>query len=601
MNPRAVALASVLLAGVGRAQVTQRVNLGPNGEQGDALSFTTLAVTPDGRFVAFFSDASNLVVGDTNATRDVFLRDRRRGTTERVSVDSNGMQGNSWSNDSWCSADGRTMSFRSNASNLVPGDTNGVIDCFVHDRVLGTTERVSVASDGTQGNGISYWSPITPNGRYVVFQSAATNLVPGDTNAREDVFLHDRRTGFTERVSVGVNGVQGNQDSSFPFVSDDGRFVSFRSKASNLVAGDTNFAWDAFVHDRLTGVTERVNLHSSGWQSNPTNDDWGLYCMISGEGRYALFASGASNLVPGDSNGRFDLFVHDRTSGATQRVSVDSNGVQGNDDSNGASISADGRYVAFHSNATNLVPGGAIFGQCYLRDRIAGTTELVSVDSRGVPADGFCLDEQASISSDGRFVIFDSWATNLVPGDTTFESDVFIHDRFGGPDFTSLCDPGAGGVTGCPCANPPSGPGRGCDNSSATGGAVLTASGGTFLSSDSLVFETSGEKPNALSIVMQGNGVISGGVIHGQGVHCLGGTILRRLFTKAASGGSITAPDFGAGDPSLSARSRELGDVISPGESRWYLVYYRDPIVLGGCGANSTFNSTQTGRVAWLP
>jgi hypothetical protein len=144
----------------------------------------------------------------------------------------------------------------------------------------------------------------------------------------------------------------------------------------------------------------------------------------------------------------------------------------------------------------------------------------------------------------------------------------------------------------------PSGLGRGCDNSAATGGAILSASGGTYLSSDSLVFTTSGERPTALSIVLQGTTSPAAGIVYGQGVRCVGGT-LKRLYTKNAVGGSITAPDFGAGEATVALRSATLGDSILAGQSRWYLVFYRDPTVLGGCPASSTFNATQTGRVDW--
>ena len=167
-----------------------------------------------------------------------------------------------------------------------------------------------------------------------------------------------------------------------------------------------------------------------------------------------------------------------------------------------------------------------------------------------------------------------------------------------GASFTSLCDPGVGGVIACPCSNAPAGPGRGCNNSAGTGGASLFAEGLADLSEDSLVFTTSGQRPSALSIVTQWNGSNATGAVFGMGVRCTSGTF-KRLYNKSASGGSITAPNFGAGDPTVSARAAALGDTILPGESRWYFVYYRDPIVLGGCPAANTFNATQTGRVDW--
>jgi hypothetical protein len=204
-----------------------------------------------------------------------------------------------------------------------------------------------------------------------------------------------------------------------------------------------------------------------------------------------------------------------------------------------------------------------------------------------------------AISADGRYVVFRSAATNLVPGDTNGYTDVFLHDRFA-TGFTSTCDPGTNNVIACPCGNPPSGPGRGCDNSASAGGAWLSASGIAYLSIDSLVFTTLDEKPAAMSILLQGNTSIPTGLVFGQGVRCAGGT-LKRLYIKPALGGSITAPDFNAGDPTVSARSAFLGDPIQPGEPRTYLVYYRDPIILGGCPATSTFNATQTGQISWWP
>lgn len=163
-----------------------------------------------------------------------------------------------------------------------------------------------------------------------------------------------------------------------------------------------------------------------------------------------------------------------------------------------------------------------------------------------------------------------------------------------------LCDPGAAGVIGCPCGNPQSGLNRGCNNSSATTGSALTAVGTASLAADTLVFTTAGERATAFSILLQGPVFISAGVIYGQGVRCVGGA-LKRLFNKSAVGGSIVVPNFGLGDPTISARSAAKGDTILPGQSRWYLVYSRDPNVLGGCPAASTFNTTQTGAVSWAP
>jgi Tol biopolymer transport system component len=592
------ACASACLSMCAVAQVTQRASVDSAGTQGDADSGTFgVAISADGRFVAFASAASNLVPGDTNGVSDVFVRDRITGTTERVSVSSTGVQGNGLSDNPAVSSDGRFIAFTSLATNLVPGDTNGYPDIFVRDRLNGTTERVNVDSAGAQAIFGSDFPAISSDGRYVAFWSYARNLVPSDTNGFGDVFVHDRLSGATERVSVDSSGAQGNGDSGFNglSISGDGRYVAFTSDATNLVAGDTNGCSDVFVHDRQTAATVRVSVDSGGLQANAAS----YSACISADGSTVAFSSYATNLVAGDTNAQFDVFVHERLSGVTERASVDSNGAQANGGSDAPSISSDGRYVAFVSFATNLVAGDTNgCNDIFMRDREGGTTARVSVDTTGVQgnaASGY----HVAVSADARFSAFESAASNLAPGDTNGHVDVFIHDS-ASSGFTSLCDPGVGGVIGCPCQNPPSGPTRGCDNSSGTGGASLAASGFAYLSADSLVFISAGEKPIATSVVLQGNALASMGLVFGQGVRCAGGG-LERLYTKTASNGSITAPNIGAGDVSVSVRSAALGDVIQPGQARWYLVYYRDPLVLGGCPTASTFNATQTGQVAWSP
>ena len=594
----AVALLAIASCAPLFAQVTQRVSVSSAGVQGNNPSYYA-AMTPDERYVAFVSAASNLVAGDTNGL-DVFVRDRLLGTTDRVSVDSGGLEGNSDSGNFGVSisADGRFVAFSSYASNLVPGDTSGDYDIFVHDRQLGTTERVSVDSGGAQANSASYICAISADGRYVAFESYASNLVPGDTNGYADIFVRDRQLGTTERVSVDSGGVEGNFHSYFPCISADGRWVAFSGFASNLVSGDTNVAYDVFIRDRQLGTTERVSVDSAGTEAN---GDSGFFPnAISSDGRFVVFNSTATNLVPGDTNGKSDLFVRDRQLGTTDRVTVSTGGAEANDDTIDSllAISLDGRFVTFTSPASNLVPGDTNGNlDIFVRDRQLGTTERVSHTSGAQQA--FGDSRYPSISDDGRWVAFSSLAPNLVTGDTNMKSDVFVADR-NPSGFTSLCDPGVGGVIACPCANPPGGPGAGCNNAAATGGASLTASGVAYLASDTLVFQTSGEKPTALSVLLQGTSLNASGAVYGQGVRCVGG-ILKRLFKQNAVFGGVTMPDFGAGDPSVSARSAAKGNIISAGQSRWYLVFYRDPIVLGGCPSASTFNATQSGRVDWNP
>jgi len=598
---RFVFLASLLefaVAAPAGAQVTSRLGVATDGTVAE-WSNGYPKMTPDARFVVFSSRSRNLVPGDTNWASDVFLRDRLLGTTERVSLSDGGAEGSLESLVGVPTADGRCVAIIS-ASPLVVGDTNGKYDVFVRDRQSATTELVSVASNGVQSDTDTYgYLAISADGRYVAFTSAATNLVPGDTNGTWDVYVRDRQNGTTEVVDVTTGGRPGNAGAFQQSISPDGRYVAFFSPSTNLVAGDTNAAPDVFLRDRQTGATELVSLASSGAQGDDRCEyDTG----ISADGRLVAFESRATNLVAGDTNGRLDVFIRDRTNGTTERVSVGTGGEQANRDCWLTDLSPDGRYVVFESEASTLVTGDTNqWTDVFVHDRATGVTERASLAWDGKQGNEVSLD--GGISADGRFVVFSSGSWNLVPKDEmdgeVEPHEVFLRDR-AHPAYASSCDPGASGVMSCPCANPPSGPGRGCDNSAATGGAARAVTGGEYLSSDTLVFTTTGEKPTALSVLLQGTTSPVNGLEYGQGVRCVGGT-LKRLFTRAASGGSITAPDFDDWEPSVHERSAARGDPIAPGTTRWYLVFYRDPIVLGGCPATNTINCTQTLAVAWKP
>ncbi|MCC7076299.1 MAG: PD40 domain-containing protein [Acidimicrobiia bacterium] len=331
---------------------TTRVSVATGGTQSDSTSFTP-AVSADGRFVTFTSAATNLVAADTNGVVDTFVHDRATGTTTRVSVATDATPSNDHSYEPAISADGRYVTFRSGASNLVTGDTNGAQDVFVHDRDTGETTRVSVATDATQANSPSYNPAISADGRYVTFDSVATNLVTSDTNGAGDVFVHDRDTAETTRVSVATDATQANSASSVPAISADGGHVTFTSTATNLVTGDTNGAGDVFVHDRDTAETTRVSVATDATQANNSS----FRAAVSADGRYVTFDSQATNLVAADTNAAFDVFVHDRQTGETTRVSVATDATQGNGHSYEPSVSADGRYVTFVSYATDLVAG----------------------------------------------------------------------------------------------------------------------------------------------------------------------------------------------------------------------------------------------------
>lgn len=480
---------------------TQMASIKSDGGPGDSSSWMS-AMSGDGRYVVFNSGSTDLVPGDTNVQEDVFVRDLLTGQTERVSLASDGTQGNGESKP-WppaISADGRFVAFTSDAGNFVEGggDTNGWRDVFVHDRLTKTTTRVSVSSSGGQGTkpvtgqgdpletglqttfgslddfaSLSAVS-ISADGRYVAFDSALVGLVPEDGPGAEeetalagtDIFLHDRVTRRTSLVSRSSSGRNGNAWSRFPAMSADGSVVAFLSSASNLVLGDpaspshvtqeatTN---DVFVHELASRRTERISVSIAGdkgkGQSHPP--------AISSDGRFVAFASIASDLVEEgkDTNEGMDVFVRDRRLGKTELVSVSTAGEQqvagerverSFFNAPTPAISWDGRYVAFHSDAPNLVPGDtngfrgpdsdpgspacAVGGEdIFVRDRTVGTTIRVSVSDSGLEGNGGSI--YPAMSADGRRITFSSYADNLVSGDRESRvpfscgesADAFVH------------------------------------------------------------------------------------------------------------------------------------------------------------------------------
>lgn len=427
-----------LIAGA-QAQVTTRASVADNEAQGNGDSPDVGArISGNGQYVAFRSVATNLVgLGvDTNGYSDVFVRDLIGGTTTRVSV-ADGIFGaqavGGDSNNPSISADGRFVAFTSHATNLVAGDTNGKSDVFVRDTVLETTTRVSVAWDGVEGNFESDSSAISADGQIIAFRSLATNLVPGDTNAYSDVFV--RAAGTTTLVSVATDGLSGGNGQSGltqTAVSADGSTVGFSSSASNLVASDTNGAVsDVFI--RKNNATTLISKTTTGLQGQS-----GSYSVaLSTDGSIAAFTS-YNNMVNGDTNGELDVFVRDtNNTGTTTRVSIASgaNGAQGNRASGnsngwGIAISGDGTKVAFQSLATNLVKKDTNgFEDIFLRNRSTNSTTMVSVTPSGGLANGSSGGLNTcgvSMSADGVSVMFCSYATNLVTGDTNGFMDVFV-------------------------------------------------------------------------------------------------------------------------------------------------------------------------------
>ena len=426
-------------------------------------------ISADGSSIAFSSSASTLVAGDTNGVTDIFVIDRQTNVIERVSVSSDGVQGNGVSVSPRVSADGRLVVFASLADNLVIGDERtcawgdesegNCVDIFIHDRETGVTERVTLAYDGSGADGHSFFPTISASGRWVTFWSEASNLVEGDTelcgaggSAHNclDVFIYDRETGETARIPIGRSQTR---QPSVVSISDDGRYLSIVVHISDLAAAQVQLTnrTDVFVYDRQTDTFEPVNVSSAGTPGNQAS----MNAVISTDGRYVTFASGASNLVTDDTNGQADVFVRDRIAHTTERISVASDGSEGNGDSGTlssygtaiwgeqVSISDDGRYVAFVSDANNLVTdrarvyspyGWSSYNRVYVHDRQTGENKVAIL--HGPEASG--LHTYLHISGDGRWVSLMKQSPHCTPLDVC--SEIWLYDRQTGTTENLLKD-----------------------------------------------------------------------------------------------------------------------------------------------------------------
>ncbi|MBI3848808.1 MAG: PD40 domain-containing protein [Verrucomicrobia bacterium] len=335
------------------------------------------------------------------------------------------------------SADGRFVVFVSTADDLVTNDSNGAFDVFVRDRQLGSTLLVSVNSSGTRsGNGASQSPTLSSNGQFVVFESAASDLVPNDTNNASDVFLRDLVAGTTTLISVNTAGVSpGNLESTAPSITPNGRYVLFASRASNLAASDANNAVDLFVRDTVAGTTTLVTRNSANTASSAGRSViWDGNRQISDDGRWVTFHSSATNVVSGDSNAKIDVFMRDLQTSSNLALSVNTAGTGlGNGDSQNPSMDISGSYVVFQSAASNVATNDTNSGlDVFLRDRVAGTTALVSVNTNGASSTSSSSGSPV-LSKDGNVVVFVSTANNLVLGDTNSSgADLFHRDLAAG-------------------------------------------------------------------------------------------------------------------------------------------------------------------------
>lgn len=388
---------------------------------------TATVTSANGRYVAFQSAATNLVSGDTNGVIDVFLYDRESNSVSLISKSSTGAIGNAMSFEPSISADGRYVMFASDASNLVAGDTNNRTDSFVHDRNTGQTIRVSVGTDGSQHNFPSIEGAISSDGRYAAFRTFAA-FDPADLNSTTDIYLRDIVLGTTTWITKTAAGNSSHSGISFPAMSGDGTVIGFTSPSGTFVAGDTNNVTDVFTFDRKTNAMQRVSVSSSGLQANQGS----ATPALNQDGTRIAFATDASNLVSGDVNAQRDVVIYDRTNSTLSLVSISDTGARINGSSQNRrafSVSADGRYVVFQTPAPNVVAGDTnTLADLFIRDTIANRTERVSLTNFETAPNGQSVD--GTISADGRWVGFRSFATNMVSAPVIGSfSNVYLRDR----------------------------------------------------------------------------------------------------------------------------------------------------------------------------
>ncbi len=387
------------------------------------VSTPAVASGPDG---ALSTDGGSVAF---DASGNVFVTSILTGASRLITGGLGGVPANGTSGQPVVSADGSVIAFASGATNLIAGDVNGVADVFVR-AGAGDIEDVSVPAGGGLANGPSSAPAISADGRFVVFASTATNLVPGDHNGASDIFLRDRQAATTTRISVAHGGIEANGPSTTPAISGDGRVISFASTATNLVPGDRNGVGDVFVRVPSTDGTERVSVSSRAQAQNAAvAAPYTQISSLSLDGRLVAFDSNATNLVAGeDPRSRTNVFLRDRRRHTTLLVSQDNAGYEGNNDSFAPFISPSGLYVTFESFARNLARGGGPRENIFVRDFNTRTTAVVNA-APGGPAPGpelaSQLLERPTISGDGTVATFASSAANLT-GNSSGAPEVFL-------------------------------------------------------------------------------------------------------------------------------------------------------------------------------
>lgn len=583
---RAIAVSTATLAfvSVSLAQSstcsTIRGSLTSTGQECNSQTYSAV-IAPGGEYLAFTTNATNVVPSGPTSGVALYVRNLATGETRLVSVlpliDTLAILPD--------------LSFSSNGQLLAYDARINHSQVFVYDW---TSAASTVIYGNPNYHAVAAW--ISPSGRFVSYARAVINGGSGD------VYLYDRVLDVHVQASVDNAGVPGNSDSGMTLeskalvptsmgtaVSDDGRYVVFSSFASNL-GGASPTATNVFVHDFATATTSCVNVGVNGV---PVGGGF-TYPRMSADGGSVSFISFFTNsaLLPGVPTNAAHAWVRNLASSTTELLTVLPNGAPAPTSSQIVApvLSNNGRTAAFGSSAAGLVTGQAPGLNVFVRDRLAHTTEIVNRSTSGQPVAGIVSGH--SITGDGSSATFISTNGSVVPNDTNGFADAFVRSCTIAP--TPFCF-GDGSGAACPCGNSGT-PGHGCENSASTGGAILSATGQSSLSADTLTLVSSSELPNALSIPSQGTAMINA-VFFGDGLRCAGGA-LKRLYKENASGGVLSVPQ--AGDLSISARSAQLGDVIASGTTRYYYTYYRDPsMTFCANPPGNTWNVTNNLAVVW--
>lgn len=583
---RAITVATAMLALVsisaaqGSTCSTIRGSLTSTGQECDAPILTAL-ISRGGGYLAFTTGATNVVPNGPAHMVALYVRNLASGETRLVTALPPGFFG--FLPDLAFSSDGNVLAY-----DVLINNHNQV---FVYDWTSASSTLIfgSASYDALAAS-------ISADGRFVAYARALITVGIGQ------VYLYDRTLASEVLVSVNNSGVPGDDDSGMEHeskalialstgtaVSDDGRYVAFSSIASNLGGAHPSLS-NVFVRDVAAATTFPVNVDVNG---QPVGGNF-AYPHMSGDGHSVSFASyqTSSELLPGVPANSRQAFVRNLTTGTTELLTVLPNGTPAPSSSQLVApvLSTNGRFAVFGSSAAGLVAGDGTGLDVFVRDRLAHTTEIVNRSTGGQQVAGIVPGH--SITGDGSTATFLSSSALVVPNDTNGVADVFVRSCTIVP--TAFCF-GDGSGAACPCGNSGS-LGHGCQNSASTGGALLSATGQSSLSADTLTLTASGELPTALSIPSQGTTTISP-VFFGDGLRCTGGA-LKRLYEKNAVGGVVSVPQ--AGDLSISARSAQLGDVIASGSTRYYYTYYRDPsTTFCATPPGNTWNVTNNLAVVW--